>query len=246
MSRRIAALAFAITAIMGFAATVQADTVETVVVTAEKRNRYGGDDDEADRTKVPYVAFIKRADHVFAQVRVTCDTRESDQRDKELKTTLRNMIKAAASTPTISLGVRQGNILVELKESNFDDLIGSDSRVDTSRALVEVKSAVSASDTLDDVTGRIKAFVNKTPTAGRTEILLEDSFNLTIVGPEQYRDPLLALIVTNARHTAEAFGSAHTMAVEGMENPIAWYQKGPLDLALYIPYRLTIEPAPRS
>jgi hypothetical protein len=30
--------------------------------------------------------------------------------------------------------------------------------------------------------------------------------------------------------------------VEGLQLPVSWYQAGPLDLALYIPYKLTVRP----
>ena len=97
----------------------------------------------------------------------------------------------------------------------------------------------------DDATGRIERFIETTPKTGRTEVLREKEWELTIVGPEQYRAALIAKVAEDAKRTAALFGPEYVVHVEGLQHPIAWYQKGPLDLALYIPYSLTIAPPVR-
>jgi hypothetical protein len=62
------------------------------------------------------------------------------------------------------------------------------------------------------------------------------------VGPEQYRDQILTLIVADAKHTADLFGTSNGVSIEGLEHQVSWFQKGPLDLGLYIPYTLKIVP----
>jgi hypothetical protein len=216
--------------------------LETVVVTAEKREGYGGAQAYGPSTEPPHLFVPKRADHLITSVRVTCDTRDFSQRRQELKETLRSMIRAAAGSATISLGIGE-QIIVDLNESGFDDLIGADSRPDTSAAVVIIKTKVSANDTLSSAMARVTQFIETTPKAGRTEILREGECNLTIVGPEQYRDSIVALIVSDARHTADMFGAGYGISVEGLEHRVSWYQRGPLDLGLYIPYTLKITPA---
>ena len=39
------------------------------------------------------------------------------------------------------------------------------------------------------------------------------------------------------------FGPGYGVMLTGLERPVAWSRSGPLELALYIPYALTIEPA---
>ncbi len=216
---------------LGAARDAQAQ-VETIVVTAESRH---------EASDAPHLSMIKRADHVITRVSVSCDTRDLSQRRAELKATLRDLIRTAASTPTISLGIGD-TVLLDLSESNFDQIIAPDSRVDTSKAEVIIKSAVSKDDSFNAATARIASFIAKTPKAGRTEILREGPWNLTIVGPEQYRDPIMAMIVADAKHTADAFGPGYGVSIEGLEHQVSWYQKGPLDLGLYIPYALKIAP----
>jgi hypothetical protein len=206
--------------------------VEEVVVTAQRRDEEVG---------APHVFMVKRADHLITRLRVTCDTRDETQRKEEIKTTLRNMIRAAGATKTISLATGE-DVLTALNESDFDDLIEPDSRPDTSKVTVVIKTSVAQGDTFNAATARIKDFVAGTAKAGRTEVLRDGRWDLTIIGPDQYRDGLVARIVADAKHTAELFGPGYGVTIDGLEHPVTWYQKGPLDLALYIPYVLHIAP----
>lgn len=216
--------------------------LDTVIVTAEKRTAYGGTlGDETGASEPPHLYLSKRADHVITRVNVTCDTRDFGQRRTELKETLRAMIRAAAGTGSISLSVGD-RVISDLTEAAFDDLISADARPDTSMATVIIKTKVSANDTLNSAIARISQFIATTPMSGRTEIIRTGEWDLTIVGPEQYRDAIIAQIVSDARHTADMFGPTEGVTVEGLERRVTWYQKGPLDLALYIPYTLKIAP----
>ena len=217
--------------------------VDTVVVSAERRTAYGGPAEEI-AGDAPHLYLTKRADHVITRVNVTCDTRDAKQRRGELKETLRAMIQKAAGTGTISLSVGD-KVITDLTESGFDDLITMDPRPDTSTATVIIKTKLSANDTLNTAIARVTLFIASTPMSGRTEIVRIGEWDLTIVGPEQYRDAIIGLIVSDAKHTADMFGPANGVAVEGLEHRVSWYQKGPLDLALYIPYTLKIAPLTR-
>ena len=45
----------------------------------------------------------------------------------------------------------------------------------------------------------------------------------------------------DAKKTAAAFGEGYAVRIEGLTLPMTWYQSGPLELALYIPYKQTVE-----
>jgi hypothetical protein len=225
--------------LMGFAAAALwlgvcggAQAQEQVVVSGSRINA----SDEA-----PNVTFTKRADFLITHVRVVCDTRDLSQRRQELKTTLRNMVRAAVQTPGIALGLGD-EVIGALTEDNFDQIIEPDVRADTSRAQVIIKTAITANDSFDGATARINAYIAKTPKAGRTEILRDKDWGLTIVSPEQYRDNLITRIVADAKHSSELFGQDYNVRVTGLERRVAWVQRGPLDLALYIPYGLEVLP----
>ncbi len=118
----------------------------------------------------------------------------------------------------------------------------NDSRADTSDAYVVIRTELTKDDTFDGATQRIKDFVARTPKAGRTEILNEQAFNLGIARTERYRPELIRKIADESKQTALLFGPNYDLRIEGMQRTIQWYQSGPLDLALYIPYTLTIAP----
>jgi hypothetical protein len=229
MNRFAQSIILAVTLCIAGTSVAQAQ-VETVVVTG---------------SRVPEEAvgifIIKRADHVITSVVVTCDTRDPAQRREELKATLRGMLHAAAGTSTISLGVGDKTV-DKLTEADFDDIIGTDSRPDTSRAVIIVKSTVSATDTLNAIVARATAFILKTAKVGRTEVYRQGDWDLTLIAPEQYREPILAKVVDDAKRASALFGAGYGISMEGLEHQVSWYQKGPLDLALYIPYAMKITP----
>ena len=105
-----------------------------------------------------------------------------------------------------------------------------------------IRTELSKDDTFDGATQRIKDFVAKTSKAGRTEVLIEEKFNLGLVKPERYRAELIAKIAADTKQIAQTFGADYNPRVEGLQRPIQWYQSGPLDLALYIPYGVVVAP----
>lgn len=217
-----------------FSATAYAEN-EEIVVTGSRIVDY-------ESASVPNVVLVKRADFLITRVRVVCDTRDPGARINELKTTLRNMIRAAHSNGKISLAVTKDDIVSPFDETMIERAIQPDNKVETSVAYVIVKTPVTKDDTFDGAADRIEKFVKATPISGRTEILREARWDLTIVGPEQYRAALLKLIVDDAKQTATAFGPEYGSSVEGLQHPVEWYQSGPLDLSLFIRYALHTAP----
>jgi len=206
-------------------------TMETVVVSGVR----------GDAESVPHATLVRRADHVITTIRVTCDTRDYKARTAELRDTLRNLIREAAKSKTISLGVGNG-VLQPFDEAKIDKIITPDSRPDTSMATIVVKTAITKEDSFDGATQRITDFVQKTPKIGRSEILNDKNWELTIVGPQQYHSAVAAKIAEETKQLSALFGSDYGVHIEGLEHPVAWYRSGLLDLALYIPFALKIEP----
>lgn len=233
MNHRTGFLIAAIAAAL-LAGPVAAQGVEEIVVTASRLKEY-------DPAETPSVTLTKRADNLITKVTVVCDTRDQSQRRSELKATLRNLIRAAGQDKAIALGVGD-EIVGEFGEDMLDAVIVPDAKADTSRATLLVKTAVAATDTFDAATGRITTFVERTAKVGRTEILLDDDWQLTLIQPTRYRPDVVKLVAEDAHRLAAAFGEGYGVEVQGLQLPVSWYQAGPLDLALYIPYRLTVRP----
>jgi hypothetical protein len=229
MRKSILALALAAGACLAVPATAQ-ETMETVAVTGYRANA----------ESVPYITVSRRADHIFTTVRVICDTRDAAKRKAEMRDTLRAMIREAANDRSISLSVGE-TVLRDFTEELIDKIIVAGSLTDTSRAELIVKTTISPSDTFDSATNRIVNFVKRVPVYGRAEVLNDKDWELAVVGPQQYHAEVIAKIAANAKETAGLFGPEYGVQIEGLERPLQWYRSGQLDLALYIPYSMTIQ-----
>lgn len=200
-----------------------------IVVTGSRLTDY-------DPYETPYVALTKRADNLVTEVKVVCDTRDESQRHEELRATLRGMIAAAKRDEKLDLGIGR-EIVGSFDETMLDSVIRPDTKVETSYAVVLVKTPVGAADTFDSATARITDYIARTPKTGRTEILRQNDWQLTLIEPEQYRGEVIKLVAEDAKRSAAILGAGYRPRFEGLNLPIAWYRVGPLDLGLYIPYR---------
>jgi len=241
------AAGLALAALGGFAgpAPVRAQdnaSVSEIVVSAEKRPQgVGAPAGEA----APHVVIFHRADNLITVTVVDCDTRDEKDRLAEMKATLRNMIAAAAASGDIELGLESDDVVLPLKPDALDPLLQPGDRDDTTTTSIVVKTHVTATDTLEGAEARIDAFIHKTQVVGRTQVARSGIWQLTLIGPRQYRPQILAAIAEDAAAAAKAFGPGYGVEITGLEHPVAWNRAGPLDLALFIPYALTVEPLPK-
>jgi hypothetical protein len=230
---RLAALAAGLVLAAGPAAVAQDADVAEVVVTGSRLQDY-------EPTETPAIVLKRRADNIITSIEVVCDTRDEAQRKAELSTTLKALVRGAAEAG-IELAVEDDDIVRKFDATDLDRIIRASGKVDTSAATLTLKTRVLPTDTYESVTGRIEAFVKKTPKAGRTEVLMSNDWDLTLVGPGQYRAEIINLVAADANRTAKLFGEGYSAVVDGLTLPVAWYQSAPLELALYIPYRQTVK-----
>ena len=223
-------------------APARAQAVGEVVVTAERRPNVAGVPRIGESP--PYVVVFRRADNVIVEAEIDCDTRDQSDRLGEMKATLRNMIAAAAANGRIELGVEANDVVLPLRPEALDTLLSPGDRDDTTTTTIVVKTHITATDTFDDATARITDFIKKTKVVGRAQVLRKGDWQLTLVTPRQYRPQIVAAIAQDAGDTLKAFGAGYGVEIEGLEHPVDWSRSGPLDLALFIPYTLKVEPLP--
>ena len=212
--------------------------VDEIIVTGSRAIEWDPDD-------IPVIQLERRADNLIVAVRVVNDTRDAPGRRDEITRTLRAMPRAAAGRADIDQSIEDDGTLVPLTEDMVSTLtLGIDpGRSDTSVASLVVKTPIRAGDTLDAASERIEAFVEGVGPVGRSLADVSGDWQLSVVNPSQYRAPILAAIAADARSTAATFGEGYAVQVEGMSNRVTWRQSGPLDLALFIPYDMTVTPA---
>lgn len=234
----IKSLALAAAAVsVGLLATPASAQVEEIVVTGSRMIEWEADD-------VPVIQLARRADNLIVEVRVENDTRDSAGRRDEITRTLRDMARAAAGRDDIDLSIEVEGVLVPLTEDMVTTLtLGQDGmRGDTSVATLVVKTPIRADDTLDSASERIEGFVEDLRETGRSLADITGDWQLSIIDPPQYRPTILGMIAADARTAGGTFGEGYAVQVEGIENAVTWRQSGPLELSLFIPYKMTITP----
>lgn len=193
---------------------------------------------------LPNIQMKRRADNLVVSVRVVCDTRDADQRRREIDETLRAMARAAGADAAIELGLDASGNVIAFDESMVPNLsfFSDDGRPDTSAVTLVIKTPIGETDTLQASSNRIRAFVNRAPRTGRSELRIMDDWEPTVISPDQYRPAILSAIARDAGTTAAAFGPDYRVEVGGLSRQVTWRQAGPLDLMLYIPYQLGVTP----
>lgn len=231
--RRILALATAFALIAGPA------LAQEYRFSANAARGYSGRTDD-----LPNIQMKRRADNLVVSVRVACDTRDPEQRRREINETLRAMARAAGVHPAIELSLDASGNVVAFDESMVPNLsfFMDDGRQDTSAVTLVIKTPIAATDTLEASSNRIRAFVSSAPKTGRTELRIMDDWEPTVISPDQYRPAILQAVAEDARATAAAFGVDYRVQVAGLSRQVVWRQAGPLDLMLYIPYQLSVTP----
>ena len=215
--------------------------IDEIVVTGSRIQRY---DQDVDPSSVPSVTVTRRADNLIVSIRVVNDTRELAGRREELIQTLRSTARAAGSAPDIALSIEDEGQLVAFNADMVSTLtLGVDgNRADTSTASLIVKTPIRPDDTLDSASSRIEQFIARVEKSGRSLISLNGGWQLSIINPAQYRPSILQAIAEDSRQTAAMFGEGYAVEISGMANTLTWVQSGPLDLAMFVPYAMTITP----
>lgn len=240
----VGALALAALASAVPAAAQRSSNLGEIVVTAERRSANEDGDRETAAPARPHVVTFRRADNLIVELHVECDTRDDSDRLNEMRATLKNVISAAGADGAIELGVQDesAGVVVPFKYESLPALMSSGSRADTSQITIIVKTKIQPADTFDTATGRVDAFIKKIKLVGRAQAARTGDWGLTIISPRQYRPEIVAAIAKDANETAKAVGPAYGVTLTGLERPIGWVRSGPLELALYIPYTLTVQP----
>ncbi|NHK27796.1 hypothetical protein FF098_007775 [Parvularcula flava] len=229
-----------ITAIIPFHMPANAQSDE-IVVTGTRLSRY-----EADI--IPAVTLTRDADFVLKTYSIVCDTRDRATRLRELTGTLEDLIAKADRRSDIELSI------IEEYDDNYDtlyfprpfDKVDPDNftsqygRTDTSMLSVTIKTPVTDSfSTLDQAEELIEDFVDTIRLQGRTEFLSGEEVQLSVRNVERYRPELLAAILAYARQTAGTLEGTET-EIAGLEQVVRWERAGPMELTLYLPYKLSV------
>lgn len=189
---------------------------------------------------MPAVGLRRAADFLVQQVTIRGDTRDPDQREKEIRTMLANAIKAATKQ---GVELATGDyILTRLTPENADELeLVNDRRPDSERIDFLVKAPLGTRG-VAQAQAAIKAFVEAVPEVGRAQMDTLDDPTLSIVGPDSYRLQIVALVADDAKRQAGVLGDGYGVELTGLNMPVQWARSGPGEVMLFIPYELKVVP----
>ena len=199
---------------------------------------------EGYSSSVPLVGFQRQADFLLQPVRVTGDTRDAKQRVDEVYQTIDRFVRAAnAQGFTVAYG---DVVTTDVTNANVRDLpLTNAGRPDTSGITLYVTSKL-ADTSVAAAQTRLAALLKGFSPIGRALVEPGGSPSLSIVGPDRYRPQIAEAVARDAARMAALFGDGYAVEVAGLEGTVQWQRRGTTDLFLYIPYRLTITPRPRS
>ncbi len=207
--------------------------VEEIVVTAAR----------SDAAR-PGTALRKTGDFILLRVQVTNDTREEAGRKREIYETLRGALASARRDGSIELSVIDDELVIPLRVDSASVVLSPGSRPDTSTTAISVKTRIPAQGADGQaLISKLKDFVSAIKPAGRTQLEPDGAVDISIVGPDQYRDEIVRLAAEDAKRATAALGADYRVIVQGLDRPVVWTRAGLLDLALFVPYSYVVLPS---
>ncbi|MFU7529188.1 TonB-dependent receptor [Qipengyuania sp. ASV99] len=216
------------------AAVAQDLSRQEIVVTGSRIDQ----DDYSDYQ--PAIGLRRKADFLVQEVAVRGDTRDGEQRAEEILAMLRAAIRSA-DRGAIELATGS-YILTRLSLDNVEDVdLLDDRRPDAQRVNILVKAPLDG-QSVAEAQAAIRAFIEGVPEVGRAQMDEMGDPTLSIVGPDSYRDAIIAEITSDAKRQAEVIGPDYAVELTGLNMPVQWTRAGPGEVLLFIPYELTLRP----
>ena len=225
-------LATLILVVLASAARAQSD-VEEILVTASRAE-----------APLPGTSLRRTGDFLLLRVVVTNDTREQAARKREIYDTLRGALASARKHGAIELSVVADEAVIPLRVDSATVVLAPGGRPDTSTTTISVKTRIpSKNPDGQALISTLKDFVASIRPVGRTQLEPDGAVDISVVGPDQYRDEIVRRCAEDARKVTQALGGDHRVVLQGIDRPVEWTRSGLLELALYVPYSYVVLPS---
>ena len=208
---------------------------QEIIVTGSRIDR----DDYSDMR--PVVGLRTKADFLVQEVNISGDTRDPDERGREIRDMLRLAIREGDK---VGIELATGDfILTRLTEDNADDIVlKQERRRPDSEFLTVLVKAPLKNKSVEQAESELKSFIEGVPEVGRAQMDASNDPTLSVVGPDSYHDRIVARVTQDAKQKAELFGDGYAVELTGLNMPVHWVAAGPGEVLLYIPYELRIVP----
>jgi hypothetical protein len=207
---------------------------DQVVVSANMISRDSG--------AIPHVSLIVRADFVLFTVSLESGSRELATRENELIRTFQAYTQRADRSNDVDIEVGQPGNSAAVETATAKEII-QDFGDDRSVISVVLKMFVREGDTFDTVRARAERYVADAPLTGRTEAIVGDNQYLGLADPKKHRAALLQAIADDTAAMRSMFAAPDapaSLSLTGMESRVISRPVGPLDMEIYIPYRMSL------
>ncbi|MCW3847774.1 TonB-dependent receptor [Sphingomonas sp. LB-2] len=212
---------------------------QEIVVTGSRIRGNGYYDSSAP---APSMALRRTADFAVQTVTVTGDTRDPDKRREEIYALIKGAIDLAGK---YGVQLATGDVVVEqLTLANYRNLplAKDDDREDTESTSFLIKVPLTPGTDAKAALDRFAKFIAAVPSVGRAEIKASEDLSLSVVNPEQYREPIIGLIAASANAAAAKFGPGYGVTVEGLQGRVQWSRASLTEVYLYLPASFTVVP----
>ena len=192
---------------------------------------------------MPAVGLRRPADFLVQSVVIRGDTRDPDERRREIRTMLADAVRRADKA---GIELAYGDyILTRLTTENLDEItLDRDNRPDSERVVFLAKAKLGGAQSGEAAQAQIERYIQAVPEVGRAQMDTWGDSTLSIVGPDSYRPAIAERIAEDANQMAARMGEGYAVEIEGLNMPVQWARSGPGEVLLYIPYKLTIVPRP--
>ncbi len=219
--------------LLSVSAYSNAQELEEVLVTASMTN-----------SSLPGKHLRRTADNLLLRIRIVNDSRDEEQREKEIHKTLFAALGKAGKNQRIGLSaVSDGGFVLPITQANYRIELDDGNRPDTSQAFFRAKMAVP--DSVVDgeaLVLELKRFISGLDMVGRTEVFVDSDVEVSVINPNQYRADTIRMFAEDVKQVTAALGEDYRVVVEGIDRPIEWVRAGSLSVAIFIPYEYTVVP----
>ena len=214
---------------------------DEIVVTGTRLSRA---DSFSDLGGAPGITVVKKGDFLLLGVTIESDARERRERLKEISDTIQAFLDAAKADESIELSIiESGTTVRRLTRSNYLQGVSYGGRPDTSVARIRVKTAIP--DRVENsavLASKLSRFVGSIEEKGRITISTNGETSVSVVNPYQYRDVVVAKIVSEINDITDALGPEYVAIIQGLDRQVYWDRKGDIELAFSLPYSYEIIP----
>lgn len=207
---------------------------DEIVVTAMKRS------DGPEQTAG--IGLRRRADFAVQRVIVYGDSRDKENRRREIFDTVRNAIQLGTKRGVqLAWGDAVIQPLTLANHASKLKFVKDEDRDDSEQVTFLIKTPLSDGNALAAI-DRLTDFVKAIPVVGRAVASADGEPGVSIVNPSQYRAQILAAIAADATAAAKLFGPGYAVEVSDLATPVRWVLVSPTEVLLYLGHDLKIVP----